>query len=136
MPIPAGPDPTITPDPTATLGLIRLLITDTDAASPLFTDEQLTALLTMEGDNAKRAAAAALETIATSETLIAKKISTQDLSVDGPAVATSLMGRAKVLREQADTEAGAVADPDGYGFDFVDFPTAGTHPGVGWSSWS
>lgn len=119
-------------DPAEPVGLIRLLVTDTDEAYPLFTDAQLAAFLTAEGDVVKRAAALALETIATSETLVGKKITTQDLSTDGPAVATALMKRAEALRKQADAEAGPVDDPDGYGFDFVDFPVAGTHPGVRW----
>ncbi|WP_431935800.1 hypothetical protein [Micromonospora sp. RP3T] len=122
----------ITLDTAEPVGMIRLLITDTDEAFPLFTDAELGALLAMEGGVLKRAAAAALETIATSETLIGKKISTQDLSTDGPAVAASLMGRAKVLREQADAADGGVSSPDSYGVDFVDFPTVGTHPGVRW----
>ncbi len=127
-----GADP-IELDPAEPVGMVRLLITDVDEAFPLFTDAQLAALLTAEGDVVKRAAALALETIATSETLIGKKITTQDLSTDGPAVAAALMKRAEALRGQADTEAGPVDDPDQYGFDFVDFPTAGTHPGVRWS---
>jgi hypothetical protein len=127
-----GADP-ITLDTDEPIGLLRLLITDTDEAFPLFTDSQLTALLALEGDSVKRAAAAALETIATSETLIGKKITTQDLSTDGPAVAKELMARAKELRRQADSEAGPVdEDPDHYGFDYQDFTTVGTHPGVWW----
>jgi len=120
-------------DPTTPVGLVRLLITDTDEAFPLFTDAQLVAFLTAEGDVVKRGAALALETIATSETLIGKKITTQDLSTDGPAVAKALMDRAKVLRGQADTEAGPVDDPDQYGFDYVDFPTSSSYPSVRWS---
>ncbi|MFI7608809.1 hypothetical protein ACIBTV_27365 [Micromonospora sp. NPDC049366] len=126
-----GAEP-ITLDTAEPVGRVRLLITDTDEAFPLFTDAQLGALLAMEGDNVKRGAAAALETIAVSETLIGKKITTQDLSTDGPAVAKALQDRARALREQADGEAGAVADPYAYGFDFVDMPAVGTHPGVDW----
>lgn len=125
-----GAEP-ITTDVGAPIGQIRLLITDVDEAFPLFSDAQLAALLAAEGDVVKRAAAAALEIIATSETLIGKKITTQDLSTDGTAVAKSLMDRAKSLREQAATEAAPV-DPYAYGFDFVDVPTVGTHPGVTW----
>lgn len=126
-----GADP-ITLDTAEPVGMVRLLITDVDEAFPLFTDAQLTALLSAEGDVVKRAAALALETVATSETLIGKKITTQDLSTDGPAVATALMKRAEALRKQADEETGETADPYAYGFDFVDFPVAGTHPGVRW----
>lgn len=92
--------PPITVDPASDIGMIRLLITDVDETAPLFEDAQLTALLTMEG-GVKRAAAAALETIARSEALVSKKIRTQDLSTDGPAVAAELRASAKALREQA-----------------------------------
>lgn len=115
----------ITLDTALPVGMIRLLITDTDEAFPLFTDKDLTALLAIEGGVIKRAAAAALETIATSETLIGKKITTQDLSTDGTAVAKSLMDRARTLRGQADAETGATTDPYTYGFDFVDFNSPG-----------
>jgi hypothetical protein len=112
-------------DPTTAVGMLRLLITDTDEAFPLFGDAQLEALLAAEGGVIKRGAALALETIATSETLVGKKISTQDLSTDGPAVAKALLDRAKILRGQADEEAGPIDDPDRYGFDYVDFPVTG-----------
>lgn len=118
-------------DPSTELGQIRLLTTDGDEAFPLHTDAELTAFLAMEGGNVKRAAAASLEAIATSETLVAKKITTQDLSTDGPAVAKDLRERAKGLRDQADTADGAAADDaDGYAFDFVHMP--GRSGWVGW----
>ncbi|GLY08266.1 hypothetical protein [Actinoplanes sp. NBRC 101535] len=113
--------PPITTDLSSDVGRIRLLTTDTDVAFPLHTDAELLAFLALEGGNLKRAAAAQLESIATSETLVAKKISTQDLSTDGPAVSADLRTRAKALREQADREDPAGADiDDGFGFDFVD----------------
>jgi hypothetical protein len=109
-------------DPATPVGLMRLLAADLDEAAPLLDDDQYRALLVLEGGNAKRGAAAALETIATSETLLTKKITTQDLSIDGPAVAKDLRERAKGLREQADVEAPAGADEAAaFGFDWVDF---------------
>lgn len=78
---------------------VRLLIADT-SGTPLFTDEQIETFLALEG-GVKRAAAAALETIATSEALVSKKIRDQDLSTDGPAVAAELRARAQQLRQQA-----------------------------------
>lgn len=108
----------ITLDPATDIGQVRLLITDVDEAAPLFTDAQLAAFLTMEG-SAKLAAATALETIARSEVLISKKISTSDgLSTDGPAVAKELRESARQLREQAAGEADAA---DGFGLEIVDF---------------
>lgn len=117
-----GAEP-ITLDPATQLGQIRLLTTDVDEAFPLHSDADLTAFLAMEGGNVKRAAAASLEAIATSETLVGKKITTQDLSTDGPAVAKDLRERAKGLRDQADREQPAGADVEaGFGFDFVEMP--------------
>ncbi|MEV0214290.1 hypothetical protein [Micromonospora sp. NPDC050695] len=87
-------------DPTTNVGMVRLLITDVNEADPLFTDTEIEAFLTLES-GVKRAAASALETIARSELLISKKITTQDLSTDGPAVAAELRATAKALREQA-----------------------------------
>lgn len=109
-------------DPSTPVGMMRLLATDIDVAAPLLTDQQYAALLHLEGGNVKRGAAMALETIATSETLCTKKISTQDLSIDGPAVADDLRKRAKLLRDQADIEAPAGADDAAaFGFDSVDY---------------
>lgn len=123
-----GAEP-ITIDPAEPIGQIRLLTTDADEAFPLHTDAQLAAFLTLEGGNVKRAAAASLEAISTSETLVGKKITTQDLSTDGPAVAKDLRERAALLRKQADNEDPAGAEVDaGYGFDSVEMP--------GRSSWA
>lgn len=116
MPIPAGPG--ITTDPTTDIGMVRLLITDLDDAAALFTDSQIQAFLTMEG-SVRLAAAVALETIATSEALISKKIRTQDLATDGPAVAKELRDRAAQLRAQA--AAAGEGDLGDFAFDVVDY---------------
>lgn len=116
--------PLITIDTEQPVGLMRLLTTDLDEAFPILTDAQYVAFLALEGGNTKKGAAAALEAIATSETLRSKKITTQDLSIDGPAVAEDLRKRAKLLRDQVRQD---IADQntdteyaDGFGFDFVD----------------
>lgn len=92
------------PDYSSTLGKTRLLTADLDEASPLLTDEILNGYLELNGDNPYRAAADALDAMATSETLLAKKIRTQDLSTDGPAVAADLRKRAYWLRNKADAD--------------------------------
>lgn len=92
MPIPAGSD-----DPD--VATVRLLIADT-AEDPLLSDADLEALLELEDGNVRLAAASALISISISELLVAKKISTQNLSVDGPAVARELREQAAVLRSQ------------------------------------
>lgn len=94
------------------VGQVRLLTADTDEANPLLADDQISALLVVER-GVKRAAAAALEMIARSEVLISKKITTQDLSTDGPAVAAELRASAKALREQAQKDEDDVVDGGG-----------------------
>jgi hypothetical protein len=109
----------ITVDPTSSIGRVRLLATDLNENEPLFEDTQITAFLALESSNVKRAAALALETIAVSEALVSKVLTTSDgLKTDGAKLHDSLLKRAKMLRDQADEEAG---DPDDYGLDIVDF---------------
>lgn len=111
----AGPAPTL--DPTTTVGLVRLLIPDTDLDNLLFTDAQLEALLALEGAVTKRAVAAALEVVAANEVMVGKVIKTQDLSTDGAKVSDALLKRAAELRRQADED-----DPDSAGgLDIIDF---------------
>lgn len=95
------------------LDQIRLLIADT-ATPQLLTDDQIQSMLSLwtgSEDPTRvdifRAAADCLDTIAVSEVLVAKKIRTQDLSTDGPAVAASLQKRAADLRKRADDEEAA-----------------------------
>jgi hypothetical protein len=83
--------------------IVRLNITDT-GTEQLFTDEQLSAWLDQFGGSINRATYRALVTIATSEVLVSKKIRTQDLATDGPAVADSLLKLAGTYKADADTE--------------------------------
>jgi len=109
----------ITVDPTTAIGMVRLLCTDLDEVSPLFTDAQITAFLTLEASNVRLAAAQALDTMASSEALVSKKIRTQDLSTDGPAVAEELRARAAALRKQTDDIDPTTGEP--FAFDIVDY---------------
>jgi hypothetical protein len=102
------------------VGQVRLLIPDNDGDNHLLADADITALLALEGADVRRATAAALELIASSEAMVSKKIRTQDLSTDGPAVAKSLLERAALLRGQAD-DAVVNADGDTVGLDIADF---------------
>lgn len=81
-------------DFTSPVGLVRLNITDLDENAPLLSDDMITGLLVASDENVNRATARALRIIATSEVLVAKKIRTQDLSSDGPAVAAELRAQA------------------------------------------
>lgn len=93
-------------DPSTPAGRVRLLCTDTDSTRPIFEDAEIAAFIALEGDTFN-AAALALETIAVNEALVQKRIKLLDLSTDGPAVAASLLTRAKELRARATT--GSVA---------------------------
>lgn len=105
-------DPTYTFIPTDNVGIVRMLINDVSAPW-IFSDEEITALLTLEGDNVKRAAAQAIDTNADNEALASKVLRSQDVQTDGAKVADSLRKRAAALREQADVD-------DGGYFDIVD----------------
>lgn len=108
----------ITVDPTTSIGLVRLLVSDTNEAGPVFTDAEVSAFLALEASNVRLAAAQALDTIASNEVMVSKVIRTQDLQTDGSKVAAELRARATALREQA-----ANTNPDGSPFvgDIIDF---------------
>lgn len=91
-------------DPSTSAGRVRLLATDTDSTNAIFTDDEITAFLALEDNSVKRAAATALDQIASSEALIQKRIKLLDLQTDGPAVAKALREHAAALRTQADDE--------------------------------
>lgn len=92
-----------TVDYTTDRGQVRLLITDVDADNPLFDDDQVDAFLALES-GVKRAAAAALDTIASNEALVQKKTRMMDIQTDGPAVAAALRTHAERLRGQAEDD--------------------------------
>lgn len=81
-------------------GKVRLIITDTDSSLPIFEDEEIEAFLTLKGGRILLAAAQALDTIASSQALVLKKIRLLDVTTDGPAVAQALRAHAKALRDQ------------------------------------
>lgn len=99
------------------IGRVRLLIADVDEDNLLLADDQITGYLGIERQRVKRAAAQALEAIATSEVLISKRIRTLDLQTDGPAVAAELRALAKALREQDDED----GDEGPWAIDIVNF---------------
>jgi len=114
-------------DDVETLALLRMLIADTSTSpDQLFNDSQLRAFLTLGAGNVRLAAADALDAIATSEVLISKKIRTQDLQTDGPAVAAELRAQAKNHRAlaQKDLDDANLWD----GFDVVDTIPSGCRP--------
>lgn len=110
------------------VGRVRLLLGDIDedgvAGGLIFTDDQLRAFLSMEGDNVKLAAAQAIEVNATDQALASKVLKAQDFSTDGAKVAMAMLAQAKSLRDQV--ALAIVTDDEGY-FEIVEPADA-----VGW----
>jgi hypothetical protein len=100
-------------DPSTDRGKVRMLITDRNEAKAIFTDAEIDAFLELEDQGVRRAAAAALETIATDQALVLKVITTLDLQTDGAKLSDSLLKRARALRD-TDDELG--------GFDYAEMP--------------
>lgn len=113
---PAG----FTIDETTDIGAVRMIIQDTNVEEAMFTDAAITRLLSMNGDDIRLAAAAALDIMASSQAMILKVIRTLDLSTDGTAVARALREHAKQLRE--DAEKADAADEGGL-FDYAEIVT-------------
>lgn len=92
------------------VAIVRSLIPDSEAVfgdaenETLFSDTEIGHFLSAGGGSVLRAAALANMAIATSEALISKKIRTQDLQTDGPAVANALVNKATILFQRADKE--------------------------------
>lgn len=111
------------------VGKVRALIPDVEqvdynddgTATYLFEDAHLTALLDNHAGRVGavfRAAADAVDALATSEAYISKVIRTEDLQTDGAKVANALILRAQQLRRQADQ---AEEEDAGSAFDIVPF---------------
>lgn len=108
-------------DYTSPIGQVRNLTNDTiqydDPADYLFSDARIESFLALNKDNVRLAAADVLDAIADNEILVAKKIRTEDLQTDGPAVGKELRAHADSLRAQAREEA-ANADAE-WGIEIV-----------------
>jgi hypothetical protein len=99
------------------VGIVRLLINDVGLNDKqVFSDVEIGRFLTLEGDSVKRAAAQALDTIATNEVLVQKVIRTQDLQTDGAKTADAIRKQAVELRRQADE----FDENDGYFVDIIE----------------
>lgn len=117
-------------------GQVRLLIADL-SDPPIMDDAMLEGYLGMHGyvvgDAASierpgiwRAAADALDAIATSEALTSKVIRTQDLSTDGAKVADALRKQSTALRQKADQ-----AEADSF-FEIIPFCHTGGNEAEEW----
>lgn len=108
---------TYTYQPTTAIGKVRMLIPDRVEANAVFSDEEIQAYLDMNDSNVRRAAAEALETIASDEAMTLKVISTLDLTTNGASTSAAILERAKILRQQADE---ADAGEEGGMFDYAE----------------
>jgi hypothetical protein len=107
-------------DLTTNLGKVRLLIPDRIHDAAFFQDAEITAILAAQtgaNDIVKnlKAAATALEIMATDEAYTLKVVKLLDLTTNGPATAEALMARAAKLWAKAAEEealASTVADFD------------------------
>lgn len=107
------------PPPTEAQDDVRLLIADTSTANRMFSTRQIAQFLRLNSDNTRRAAAQALDVMASNEAMVSKVIKTQDLSTDGAKVAEALRKQAAELRRQAD--AGEDDGDDSSGFEIAEF---------------
>jgi len=129
----------VPPDYTTLAGKVRLLVGDTDAR-PLtvpvtgqgqyawYSDTELEALGTLNGDSPKRTAIWVLSQVAISQAMLLKKWTSEDLAVDGPAIANGIEKTLARLAKELSVEE-ALADE---WFEVVDGPDFGpewpSHP--------
>lgn len=107
---------------------VRLLIADLDTGeNQIFSDDQLEGFLSITRQSVKRAAADALDAIASSEALTSKVITTQDRSTNGAQVADALRKHATALRGRAKEEEDAEDDEQF----FMAFDLTGPMPAEG-----
>lgn len=93
-----------THDATTDRGKVRLLCRDTVEATAIFTDDEIDAFLSIHDSDVKLAAAEALDTVASNQALLLKKVKLGDIGTDGPAVAAALRAHADRLRAQSVSE--------------------------------
>jgi hypothetical protein len=108
-------------DPATKVGQVRILIGDTiqDSGEYIYSDPIIGGYLIVNSDNVKYAAADALDTLATNEAYISKKIRTESLQTDGASVANAIRLHATALRSRARQEDEDLAAEGA--FEIVDF---------------
>lgn len=115
-------------DLSTTLGVVRLLIPDTDAASYNFEDAELQALISLELNDPRMAAAQALDILAQRASQQAIRYTINGFSMDRTQVAKTLSDRAHQLRHVAESEPYELESVlehyvDSAGRDFSNYPT-------------
>lgn len=112
-------------------GKVRMLVPDSSATNYVFEDAEVDAFLSLEGA-VRRAAALALETIASNEALTLKVIRVLDLQTDGAKTSDALLKRAGLLRGQADAADAASGDLFDWGEMVLDDFSARERLGAQW----
>lgn len=114
------------PDGTSLAGKVRILIGDT-APAPLetptsglgqyawYSDNELEVLGDMNERNPKRVAIWVLSQVAMSNALLLKKWDSEDLKVDGPAIARGIEATLKRLSAEVDRESSVSGDEEFFG---------------------
>lgn len=87
-------------DPTTPEGQVRLLAVDRLESSASFSDQEITAFLTLNGGVVRLAAAQALEDKAARASIVQGVTTIEGIAVDGTAVARALTAQASELRRQ------------------------------------
>lgn len=139
----------VAPPNFATLpGQVRLLVGDTDASNvsngegtyAWFSDDELTAFGTLFGENPRRVAIQVLTLVSISRALLLGKWSSDDLSVDGPAILSAMEKTIKRLQDEIDNEV-SLEDEDflvvgtGTSLDFTDRAEGTQYPYLPLSNW-
>lgn len=137
------------PDYSTLAGQVRVLVGDTDA-KPLdpdvtgmgeyawYSDEELDALGAQFGNNPKRVAIWVLSQVAISQAMLLKKWTSEDLQVDGPAIARGIEATLKRLAAEVDKEVAAGGEEEFFGY----YPLPEYQSGVyspthgNWWSWN
>jgi hypothetical protein len=101
-------------EPTTDIGRVRRTIPDKVEAHAVWSDEEIASFLADE-DGWRRAAAMALEAMASDSVLVLQVIRVQNIQTDAAKMSDALLKRAETLRKQAD-EADAAG---GEGFEIV-----------------
>lgn len=112
-------------------GKVRMLTPDSSATTYVFEDAEVDAFLVLEGD-VRRAAALALETIASNEALTLKMVRVLDLQTDGAKTSDALLKRAALLRGQAEAADAASGDLFDWGEMVLDDFSARERLGAQW----
>lgn len=115
-------------DFTSDIGKVRLLIADLDESAFIVSADIIGGYLTLNDGSVLLAAADSLDAIATSEVMLGKKIRTQDVQTDGPAVAAELRAQAAKLRARHADETGGESF-----FDIIPFGHTGRPEGTEYS---